>query len=277
MKPNKIQEKNIQDFGEQWSKYRNNEGYYGSKELFADIVLPLLNPDEIRNCKVADIGSGTGRIVNMLLEYGARQVIALEPSNGFEVLKQNISSPEKVICLKVTGEQLPATGDLDYVFSIGVLHQIPDPKPVVNAVFAALRPGGRFICWIYGEEGNELYLSVIRPLRLLTKLLPHNVLAALVWCLDWPLRFYMMLCRNFPLPLRKYLISHLSKFSPEKRRLVIYDQLNPSYAKYYTRKEAKGLLVDAKFEDVQLYHRHGYSWTVIGTKPNLKKHKLGIS
>lgn len=271
MKLNELQDKNIQDFGEQWLKYTSNDGYYGSKVLFADIVLPLLNPDEISNCKVADIGSGTGRIVNMLLACGASEVIAVEPSNGFEVLRQNISNPEKVTCLNVTGDQLPPTGDLDYVFSIGVLHQVPEPKPVVDAVFAALRPGGRFIYWVYGKEGNELYLSAIKPLRLLTKLLPHNFLAALVWLLDWPLRFYMILCRNFPLPLGKYLISNLSKFAPDKRRLVIYDQLNPSYAKYYTREEAEELLVNSKFENVQSYHRHSYSWTVIGTKPHINK------
>jgi hypothetical protein len=54
---------------------------------------------------------------------------------------------------------------------------------------------------------------------------------------------------------------------PDKRRLVIYDQLNPAYAKYYTQTEAEQLLARAGFSDVRTYHRHGYSWTVIGTKP----------
>ncbi len=270
MKYTQLQQRNIKDFGEQWVKYRDNEGYYGSKELFADIVSPLLDVDEIKNCKVADIGSGTGRIVNMLLDCGAKEVIAVEPSDGFEVLKQNIRSPEKVTCLRITGDQLPPTGDLDFVFSIGVLHQVVTPESIVEAVFTALRPGGRFLIWVYGKEGNELYLSLVQPLRLLTTGLPHPILAVLVRLLDLPLSFYMMLCRYVQLPLREYFLSQLSKFSPDKRRLVIYDQLNPSYAKYYSRDEVEKLFVNAKFENVQLHHRHGYSWTVIGTKPNLK-------
>jgi hypothetical protein len=67
--------------------------------------------------------------------------------------------------------------------------------------------------------------------------------------------------------LREYMLSILEKMSPKKRRLIIYDQLKPSYAKYYTQFEARKLLSDRNFENVRVHHRHGYSWTVIGTKP----------
>ena len=54
--------------------------------------------------------------------------------------------------------------------------------------------------------------------------------------------------------------------TPAKRRVVIYDQLNPAYAKYYTRDEAHDVLARHGFVDVRLHHRHGYSWTVVGTQ-----------
>ncbi len=257
----------IKDFGKQWLKYSDNEGYYGSLELFSDILTPFLKIDEMKGCKVAEIGSGTGRIVNMLLQTGVKHVIATEPSDAFEVLSKNIQQIEKVTCLKITGDQLPAYGDLDYIFAIGVLHHIPDPGPVVEAAFKALRPGGQFLVWLYGKEGNGLYLALVEPLRVLTKRLPHYVLATLVEIVYWPLLFYIKFCHAFPLPLRGYMVSVLEKMSPEKRRLIIYDQLNPAYAKYYTRLEAKKLLSDWKFENIRIHHRHGYSWTVIGTKP----------
>ena len=55
----------------------------------------------------------------------------------------------------------------------------------------------------------------------------------------------------------------------ERRLLVelIFDQLNCSYARYYTRSEAVALLERGGFQDVKAYHRHGMSWTVMGTKP----------
>ena len=266
---NSHENKTIRDFGEQWLKYSDNEGYYGSLELFSDILNPFLKPENMRGCKIAEIGSGSGRVVNMLLQAGVRHVIAVEPSEAFEILchNHNIEYREKVTCLKITGDQIPAYGDLDYIFSIGVLHHIPDPIPVVEAAYRALRPGGHFFVWVYGKEGNELYLRLIHPLRGITKHLPHFILALLVWAIYIPTAIYIKLCHRFPLPLRGYMLSVLEKMSPEKRRLIIYDQLNPEYAKYYTRFEAEKLLSDGKFENVRIHHRHGYSWTVIGTKP----------
>ena len=257
----------IKDFGEQWLRYPDNEGYYGSLELFSDILSPFLKPDELRGCTVAEIGSGVGRIVNMILKSGAKRVIAVEPSEAFEVLPHNIVEPEKVTCLRVTGDKLPPDARLDYVFSIGVLHHIPDPAPVVEAAFKALRPGGRFLVWLYGKEGNSLYLALFKPLRVLTKHLPHLVLVSLVEIMYWPLLLYIKSCQRLPLPLRGYILSVLEKMPQDKRKLIIYDQLNPSYAKYYTRQEAEKLLADGGFENVRVHHRHGYSWTVIGTKP----------
>jgi SAM-dependent methyltransferase len=257
----------VEDFGDQWLRYRQNEGYYASLELFSDILYPFLIPAEIKDCKVGEIGSGTGRIVNMLLQAGAKHVVAIEPSNAFDVLCQNIEHPERVTCLKITGDQLPAFGDLDYIFSVGVLHHVPYPLPVIKAAFRALRPGGRFFIWVYGREGNNLYLAFVWPLRVVTRHLPHYALASLVEILYWPLLIYMKLCPYLPLPLNGYMVSVLQKMTPRNRRLIIYDQLNPAYAKYYSKSEAEGLLVKAGFTDVQAHHRHGYSWTVIGTKP----------
>jgi SAM-dependent methyltransferase len=263
----KNESQTIKDFGEQWLHYGDIKGFFGSLELFSDIIFPFLIPADIKDCKVAEIGSGSGRIVNMLLQCGARHVIAIDPSEAFEVLYRNIEQPEKVTCLKITGDQLPAYGDLDYIFSIGVLHHIPNPAPVIEAAFKALRSGGQFLVWLYGKEGNGLYLALIRPLRVLTKPLPHPMLAFLVEMIYWPLVLYIKFCRWLPLPLRGYMLLILEKMSPEKRRLIIYDQLNPSYAKYYTQFEAKRLLSDGKFVNIRVHHRHGYSWTAIGTKP----------
>jgi hypothetical protein len=81
-----IDQRTITDFGEQWTRYTDNSGYYGSLVHFTDICEPLLSIDDVRGSTVADIGSGTGRIVDMLLDAGAAHVTALEPSESFAVV-----------------------------------------------------------------------------------------------------------------------------------------------------------------------------------------------
>jgi SAM-dependent methyltransferase len=263
-----LKDQTIGDFGEQWTAFRDNPGYYGSAELLADLFGPLLSLDDIKGGAVADIGSGTGRIVNMLLDAGAGRVVAVEPSAAMKVLKENTAArANKIEYLEAPGDQLPSGLDLDYVVSMGVVHHIPDPAPVMRAAFNALRAGGRCIVWIYGYEGNETYLALALPLRKVTVLLPHRMLVALSYLLEIALTAYIGLCKMLPLPMRAYMRDVLAQFTRPVRRLTIYDQLNPAYAKYYTRAEAEALLSAAGFTEVQLYHRHGYSWTVSGVKP----------
>ena len=266
-------EKTISDFGDQWSRYQDNQGWYGSTELFRDIITPLLDAQSLQDKVVADIGSGTGRIVAMLLEAGVKHVYAIEPSEeAFRVLVKNIElmkRPNDVTPIQARGEQWKLKQLLDYVFSIGVIHHIPDPAPVVNTIYQALKPGGYFFMWLYGFEGNEIYLGIVEPLRKFTSQLPHVVLRAVVELLYWLLFVYRFICKVIPLWFHEYITNVFWLLSPQKRRLVIYDQLNPAYAKYYRKNEAIRLLKDAGFINVKIHHRHGYSWSVIGQKPNV--------
>jgi SAM-dependent methyltransferase len=263
-----VRERTIEDFGEQWTRYTDNDGYYGSASLFADVFGPLADDLKLRGARVGDVGAGTGRFVNIFLDQGAAHVVAVEPSAAMDALIRNTAArSDRVTYLRVTGDRIPPDRSLDYVFSIGVLHHIPDPVPVVRAVRSALKPGGQFYVWLYGAENNGPYLAAISVLRAIGTRAPHVVLAALVWLLYFAVRLYIPLVRILPLPLRGYMTEVLGRLGGEKIRLVIYDQLNPAYAKYYTRQEALDLLANAGFQDVALYHRHGYSWAVRGTNP----------
>ncbi len=258
-----LQARTIADFGEEWTSYPGTEGFFGSVELFNDFLSPLISSTDVAGKRVADIGAGGGRFVNVMASAGSTHVIAIEPSEAFHVLCENTAPyQDRITYMNVTGDQLPATGDLDYAFSIGVLHHIPEPGPVVAAAFHALRPGGTFAVWLYGREGNTSYLLFVR-----TRWLPHRGLHLFVRMLYPLFWLYMTACAWLPLPLAEYIGRVMRPLAPDKRRLVIYDQLNPAYAKYYLRKEAYALLADQGFIDIRLHHRHGISWTVVGTRP----------
>jgi len=257
----------IADFGDQWIKFQDNSGYYGSPQLFNDIVAGVLDLADVPGRCVADIGSGTGRIVEMLLAAGAQHVDALEPSRAYHVVRERFRGREdRVTVHQLRGDQIAGLGPFDLIFSVGVVHHIPDPLPVMKAAHAALKPNGRMVVWLYGKEGNRLFLALALPLRAVSKRLPDSLLQLVVHALDLPLRAYIALSRIAPLPLRDYMQNYLAKVAPDKRRLIIFDHLNPAYAKYYSRTEAIRLFEEAGFADIAIHHRHGYSWTVAGSK-----------
>lgn len=265
-----VRDKTIRDFGDQWNRFKavDNEGFYGSVEHLQDTFGPLLDVNRLAGANVAEIGSGPGRFVNMLLDAGVEHVTALEPSSGLDVLKINTKlRANRITYVHAAGEELPL-GRFDLVFSVGVLMLIPDPHPVVDRAFQALKPGGEMLIWLYSREGNELYLTFVEPLRWLTTKLPDAFVVALSHVLNIFLSLYMYPCRWLPLPRYRHIRHVIAKMTWRQRTLVIFDQLNPAHAKYYRRVEAEGLLRDSGFVNVQIYHRHGYSWAMKGSKPS---------
>ena len=263
-----LHKQSIKDFGEQWSHLTSNTGYYGSLDVLRDICGPLFNVNDFKNKSVIDIGSGTGRITNLLIEAGASHVFSLEPSDAYETLKINTSHipSDFVTYLNIDGSNIPSNIKYDYALCIGVLHHIPDPKTTILRAIEGLKDGGCFIIWLYGKEGNETYLFFARIIRLITIKLSHNKLLILSKALRRPLKFYAKICLYIRLPMYDYMCNHISKLDDESLTITIYDQLNPCYSKYYKKTDALELLESAGLKNCKIWHRHNYSWTVIGEK-----------
>jgi 2-polyprenyl-3-methyl-5-hydroxy-6-metoxy-1,4-benzoquinol methylase len=264
-----VDNKTINQFGEQWTTYQDTEGYFGSVELFKDFIQPF-DTNKIKDKICMDIGAGTGRFTVSMLECGAKKVYSVEPSKAFEIIKHKVPKENlsKVEVMNTSGDKLNLDQVIDYAFSIGVMHHIPQVDDVVNSVYKSLKPGGQFVIWLYGKEGNELYLLFALPLRAIVKHLPLQLKSAVAFILNIFLTLYLYFCKAFhflPLPIKSYMLNVMGKCNWDKRKLVIVDQLNPNYAKYYTKKEAQEVLERGKFKS-EVFARHGYSWVVIGTK-----------
>ena len=64
----------------------------------------------------------------------------------------------------------------NYAFSIGLFHHIPNPNPTIISAVNYLKKAGFMLIWVYGAEGNFLYLFMAKNLRLITVLMPQNLL-----------------------------------------------------------------------------------------------------
>src|SRR5438034_11416632 len=112
-----LQARTIRDFGDQWRRFRSSDdpGFYGSVAHLADTFGPLLEVSRLAGTRVAEIGAGSGRFVNMLLDAGAAHVTAVEPSSAVDLLRENTAGrADRIAYIADTGERLPL-GHFDFV------------------------------------------------------------------------------------------------------------------------------------------------------------------
>ena len=252
------------DFGNQFKKDNSIDGYWGSVDLLKDIVTPF-DLNDIKDKIIMEVGVGSGRISNNLLKFDPKILYGIEPSKAIEVARKNIKS-NKIELINSKGENLNFSNKMDYVFSLGVIHHIPNYEKVLEKIYTSLKPGGKFIIWVYGKEGNELYLLIFNNLRRITIYLPDFILRIVSHFLNLFTYGYGFLCNFFNLPLRKYFVELFNKCSFEKRSYIIFDQLNPSYSKYFTKNELNEVLQKSNFANIKIVNRHGYSHTAIAEK-----------
>mgnify|MGYP000858959723 FL=1 len=254
----------FRDFGKQFTSHSKIDGYHGSLKMLIDITKPF-ELKKIKNKKVMEVGSGSGRIIKNLLKYSPAIILGIEPSKAIKIAKKNIRS--KIVEFKsIKGEDMNFKNEYDYIFSLGVIHHIPNHQMVTKKIYNSLKKKGQFICWVYGHEGNQLYILFFDNLRRVTRLLPDFVLRIFSVCLNLITYIYGYLCNHINLPLKKYFIEVFNKCDFNKRNYIIFDQLNPSYSKYFKKEELNDLLKKSGFKKIAIYHRHNYSWIAIAEK-----------
>jgi SAM-dependent methyltransferase len=261
--------KTIRDFGNQWQIHGElRQSFWTSDEMFRSHFPKNFDLKKLEGKEVLEIGSGSGRILHMISRYKPKNLTGVEPSIGFLNLVENTKSIPNLKLFNETGAEFK-THSLDYIFSIGVIHHIPDPNPVITNAFNSLKPGGALIVWVYGKENNRLYVTAQYLLRKVTKSLPDFIVDKISFFLSFIVDFYADIANllSLNLPLTAYLTNVYGPCDRNEKKYIIFDQLNPDYAKYYRKQEVQELFIKAGFQNPQLYHRHGYSWTAIGIKP----------
>ena len=109
----------------------------------------------------------------------------------------------------IRAEEIDKSDEIDFCFSIGVIHHIPNADIAVKNIFNALKKDGEFVLWVYGYEGNEIYLAIFNNLRRISRVLPDSMLRCLCSMLNLFCSLYIILAKVFPLPLPPVTIVYL--------------------------------------------------------------------
>ena len=262
-------------FGWQWLKFSQVRDLATFEEQFLDWIRPL-DACFLADKVVLDAGCGMGRFSLVSSRFGAKMVLAVDASDAVESAQENARGFSNVHVVQADIHRMPfrrgRDAQVDFAFSIGVLHHLDDPEAGFNALIRHVEPSGTVFAWVYGRENNGWVVHIVNPLRtLLTSRLPRRalyVLAGLTALGLYPLLRLVRRLADAPpsggwlrkvLPYSDYL-AWLGQFPFSYAHNVVFDHLVAPVAFYLRREEFEGWFREAGLEVLSLTWRNRNSW-----------------
>ena len=248
-------------FGHNWKKFSNLTELY--EEQFIEWIKPL-SKDSFNGKKVLDAGCGIGRNSFYALNYGAKQVYAFDVEQStVEIAKNNLSNFEnsKVFTDSIYDLTNLNNESFDIVFCIGVIHHLSSPTEAVENLYQKVKKNGKLLIWIYGKEGNERLLTLLKPIRFFTTKLPYFLVAWIGKLLTLALYLILKI-----LPTKSEYWNRAKKMEFWHLEQILIDQLIPKIAIYYSKVELKNLYKNLNYSDLEIKHTNQNSWSILITK-----------
>jgi SAM-dependent methyltransferase len=259
-------------FGYEWTRFAEIRPEYEAQML--GWIAPV-GRDAFSGRRVLDAGCGKGRHLRLASAFGAKEVVGIDLGPAVNAAAENTADLDNVHVVQGDLTHPPLRPEsVDLIYSIGVLHHLPEPEAGFRALAPLLAPGGRFVAWLYAREGNGWVLALVDPARRLTSRLPLPLVSAAAWILALPLwvalRFLYAPARSRRwlrrwLPYRGYL-GDLVPFPFREVHSIAFDQLLAPVAHYMERARVERCFAAGGLILQSLRWHHANSWAASGTR-----------
>lgn len=262
-------------FEKDWRIFDTNNKRF--EELLPLYISPL-TLSSFKDKFILEAGCGSGRNLIMAAKAGAKEVIGFDISGSVKIAYEKTKNFPNIHIVRADILKPPFKSIFDIIFSVGVLHHLPNPEEGFLELVNYLKKGGIIAISVYSKENNEWIIKFLNPLRkkILCKM-PDTFslfIAFLAAGLTYPvMRLYRIVNEN---ALTKhwakehmfyndflYLLSQLGF------KLVwgqFWDQLTAPTAFYVSKNEMEKWYERAGLDNVSLEWRNKNCWNGIGIK-----------
>jgi SAM-dependent methyltransferase len=162
----------LRSYSYQWRKFKEMFPHW--EEVFVDTIKPI-TPDFFPGKVGLDGGCGFGRSIYYAASFGA-EMIGLDLSEAIEAARENTRHLPHVHLVQGDIFHPPVRrGSLDFVYSIGVLHHLPDPKGGFLSLARLLKPAAPMFIWVY-LRGRGRQIKAFTAMRAISTRMPLRML-----------------------------------------------------------------------------------------------------
>ncbi len=256
-------------FGYQWTSF--SEMAVEFEHNFLKYVEPL-QPSFFPNKLGLDAGCGFGRHIFYAARYGA-EMVGIDYSAAIESTQRNTAHLPNVHLVQADIYCLPfRPGTFDFVYSLGVLHHLPQPLDAFLALKRLVRGGGVCAVWLYSKTRRHMN-AALELVRRVTPWLPFPLLKAISWLaavIDWCLFTYPYKILSAT-PLRglldRIVFDRVKVYAIYPFHVTYadwFDRLSPPIRFYYDEPDLVEWAKAADLSDVVITPTGKYGWRLQG-------------
>nr|MBI3612483.1 methyltransferase domain-containing protein [Nitrospirota bacterium] len=126
-----------------------------------------------------DVGCGAGRHAQQAANLGA-QMIGLDLSQAIDVAVCRDPDEKAIQFVQADIRRAPFRhASFDFIYSLGVLHHLPEPEEGFRGLMPLLKPGAVIFIWVYQRTRRKEALEYARSV---TTRLPLWLAKSVAWC-----------------------------------------------------------------------------------------------
>jgi SAM-dependent methyltransferase len=261
----------VGDFGREWAAFDQSGLPAAELQRLFNGYFSIFPWDALPSGAAGfDAGCGSGRWARLVAPRVGKLCCVDASAAALNVARRNLQDHSNVSFCEASVGDLPfPDGSMDFGYSLGVLHHVPDTQGALSACTAKLKPGAPFLVYLYYalETRPAWFRAVWRCadlVRQITSRLPsplkHAVCGLIAAVVYWPLA---RLARAFPdrtIPLSAY-----KDASYYTMRTDALDRFGTRLEQRFTRAQIAGMMTQAGLVDLQFSEGEPY-WIAVGVK-----------
>ncbi|MGF1644438.1 MAG: class I SAM-dependent methyltransferase [Thiotrichales bacterium] len=266
----------VAGFGDEWTRFDQTglpdaERKRWFEAYFAVFPWYRLDPTAVG----FDLGCGSGRWAALVAPRVGRLLCVDASEAALAVARRNLEHLDNCELIHASVDGLPfADASMDFGYSLGVLHHVPDTRAGIAACVRKLKPGAPFLVYLYYAFDNRpgwfrVAWKLSDLLRGVVSRAPHGVRYALSQALAALL--YWPLARGARwLERRGFEVTHLPLSAYRDSAFYVMrndalDRFGTRLERRFTRAEIETLLHEAGLRDVRVHDGVPF-WCAAGIK-----------
>lgn len=151
-----LHRRTVDGFGDEWHRFDQSQLDAAERRAVFDAYFAVFPWDRLpASAEGFDLGCGSGRWA-ALVAPRVRRLHCIDPSSAIDVARRNLAAYPNCVFHQTSVAAMPvAAASMDFGYSLGVLHHVPDPQAGLDACVRALKPGAPFLVYLYYAFDNR--------------------------------------------------------------------------------------------------------------------------